>query len=40
MNKIKKNLIDIKTSSTLAINEISQKLQKQGRKIFKFGLGQ
>ena len=40
MKNIKKNLIDITTSSTLAINETSQKLQKQGRKIFKFGLGQ
>ena len=40
MNKIKKNLINIKTSSTLAINETSEKLQKKGREIFKFGLGQ
>ena len=40
MNKIKKNLINIKTSSTLAINETSEKLQKQGKEIFKFGLGQ
>ena len=40
MNTIKKNLINIKTSSTLAINETSEKLQKQGKEIFKFGLGQ
>jgi len=37
---IKKNLIDIKTSATLAINELSHKLEKQGKIIYKFGLGQ
>ena len=40
MSKIKKNLINIQTSATLAINETSEKLQKKGRVIFKFGLGQ
>ena len=37
---IKKNLIDIKTSATLAINELSHKLEKKGKVIYKFGLGQ
>ena len=37
---IKKNLIDIKTSATLAINELSHKLEKKGKIIYKFGLGQ
>ena len=40
MFKIKGNFEDIKTSSTLAINELSKKLEKEGREIFKFGLGQ
>ena len=31
---------NLKPSSTLAINEISSKLEKQGKKIFKFGFGQ
>ena len=36
-----KNLVkNLKPSSTLAINEISSKLEKQGKKIFKFGFGQ
>jgi aspartate aminotransferase len=30
----------LKPSSTLAINETSRKLEKQGKKIFKFGFGQ
>ena len=40
MQKIKQNLIDIKTSSTLAINELSRKLESEGKEIYKFGLGQ
>ena len=40
MPKIKKNIVDIKTSATLAINELSHKLEKKGKEIFKFGLGQ
>ena len=40
MNNIKKNLNNIKSSSTLAINETSNMLQKNGKEIFKFGLGQ
>ena len=40
MQKIKENLINIKPSATLTINELSQKLENEGRKIYKFGLGQ
>ena len=40
MVKIKKNIVDIKTSATLAINELSQQLEKNGHEIFKFGLGE
>ena len=40
MPRINKNIIDIKTSATLAINELSQQLEKKGQEIFKFGLGQ
>ena len=40
MQKIKENLVNIKPSATLAINELSQKLEKEGKKIYKFGLGQ
>ena len=40
MPKIKKNIVDIKTSATLAINELSYQLEKKGQEIFKFGLGQ
>ena len=40
MIKIKENLTSIKTSSTLEINELSIKLENEGREIFKFGLGQ
>ena len=40
MPKIKRNIVDIKTSATLAINELSQQLEKNGKEIFKFGLGQ
>jgi len=38
--KIKKELLNIKTSATLAINELSKKLEKEGKEVFKFGLGQ
>ena len=37
---IKKNLHNIKTSATLAINELSHKLENKGKEIYKFGLGQ
>ena len=40
MKKIKETLHNIKISSTLAINELSLQLQKEGKKIYKFGLGQ
>tara|TARA_B100000767_G_scaffold270254_1_gene293600 strand:+ start:1007 stop:2245 length:1239 start_codon:yes stop_codon:yes gene_type:complete len=39
-NLIKKNILNIKPSSTLAINEKSKKLSKQGKKIYNFGFGQ
>ena len=38
--KIKTNISNIKTSATLAINELSNKLEKEGKVIYKFGLGQ
>ena len=38
--KIKTNIANIKTSATLAINELSYKLEKKGKDIYKFGLGQ
>ncbi len=40
MKHIKENLINIKPSATLAINELSKKLENEGQKIYKFGLGQ
>ena len=41
MNKIIKDQIDrLKPSATLAINEVSNKLKKGGKKIYKFGFGQ
>ena len=39
-SKVKKNILRLKESSTLAINERSKKLIKEGKKIFKFGFGQ
>ena len=41
MNKIIKDQIDrLKPSVTLAINEESNKLKKEGKKVYKFGFGQ
>ena len=41
MNKFIKNQIrSLKPSATLAINEESNRLKKDGKKIFKFGFGQ
>ena len=41
MNKIIKDQIkSLKPSATLAINEECNKLQKTGKKIYKFGFGQ
>ena len=34
------NIIGLKTSATLAVNELSQKLIEDGKEVFKFGLGQ
>ena len=34
------NIIGLKASATLAINELSQKLITEGKEVFKFGLGQ
>lgn len=39
-SKVKKRIINLKESSTLAINEKSKKLILKGRKIFQFGFGQ
>ena len=39
-SRVKKNILKLKESSTLAINEKSQKLIKSGKKIYKFGFGQ
>ena len=38
--KIQKNIQSLKTSATLAINELSQQLISEGKEVFKFGLGQ
>ena len=40
MRFIEKKFVNIKPSSTLSINELSKKIQTQGKKVFKFGLGQ
>ena len=41
MNKIiKEQIIQLKPSATLAINEESIRLKKSGKKIYKFGFGQ
>jgi len=37
---LQNNIIGLKTSATLAINELSQKLITEGKEVFKFGLGQ
>ena len=37
---LKKIIKNLKPSSTLRINEISNKLQSEGKKIYKFGFGQ
>ena len=34
------NIKKVKPSATLAINELSRKLELQGKKIYKFGFGQ
>ena len=40
VSRVKKNILKLKESSTLAINEKSQKLVRSGKKIYKFGFGQ
>ena len=37
---LQNNIIGLKASATLAINELSQKLITEGKEVFKFGLGQ
>ena len=37
---LQNNIIGLKTSATLAINELSKKLITEGKEVFKFGLGQ
>merc|ERR1711965_288908 len=39
-SKIKKNILRLKESSTLVINEKSKELIKQGKKVYQFGFGQ
>ena len=39
MNDIKKNLKNVKTSATLAINEKCKQLRLEGKKVFNFGFG-
>ena len=39
-NLIKKNILGIKPSATLVINEKSKKLSSSGKKIYNFGFGQ
>ena len=40
INLIKKNLINLKPSATLAINEKSKRLIAKGKKVYRFGFGQ
>ena len=40
VSKVKKNILILKESATLAINEKSKKLIKNGKKIYRFGFGQ
>ena len=37
---LQNNILGLKTSATLAINELSQRLITEGKEVFKFGLGQ
>ena len=39
-NLVKKNIISLKPSATLVINEKSKKLINEGKKIYKFGFGE
>ncbi len=39
-SKVKKNILKLRESATLAINEKSKNLIKKGKKIYRFGFGQ
>ena len=39
-SRIKKNILKLKESSTLVINEKSKELINQGKKVYQFGFGQ
>ena len=39
-SKVKKNILKLKESSTLVINEKSKALISKGKKVFQFGFGQ
>ena len=39
-SKIKKNILKLKESSTLVINEKSKELIRRGKKVYQFGFGQ
>ena len=39
-SKVKKNILRLKESSTLVINEKSKELISQGKKVYQFGFGQ
>ena len=40
VSKVKKNILKLRESATLAINEKSKELIKKGKKVYKFGFGQ
>ena len=40
VSKVKKNILNLKESSTLVINEKSKELISQGKKVYQFGFGQ
>ena len=39
-SRVKKNILKLKESSTLVINEKSKELINQGKKVYQFGFGQ
>ena len=39
-SKVKKKILNLKESSTLAINEKSKELISKGKKVYQFGFGQ
>ena len=40
VSKVKKNILRLKESATLAINERSKELINKGKKVYRFGFGQ